>query len=119
MSNRSKKLLCAVVAAAILVYALPRGIRLLMIPAKPPSGGACGVALLCVSGAKQQWALECHKSTNDVPTWNDLRPYLPGVWSNHWANGIPVCPAGGVYTLGRVGDPPRCSIGGIGHSVPE
>src|ERR1700690_3863879 len=63
--------------------------------------------------AKNQWALENHKTTNDVPTWNDLRLYFPS-WMS-LSNGSPVCPEGGTYTLGRVGVPPTCSIGGYRH----
>jgi hypothetical protein len=55
---------------------------------------------------KDIWA-KGNKTTNDTPTWDDLRPYFPDGWSNN----IPVCPAGGTYILGRVGERPRCSIG--------
>ena len=47
------------------------------------------------------------EATNDAPTWDDLRPYFPYTWSNS----IPVCPDGGVYTIGRLGENPKCSIG--------
>lgn len=57
--------------------------------------------------AKNQWALEHHKTEQDTPTWDDIRPYLPARWSNS----IPVCPDGGAYTLGRVGESPTCSLG--------
>lgn len=57
---------------------------------------------------KDQWASENRKSTNDTPTWDELRPSFP----DRWSNSIPVCPAGGTYTLGRVGEKPRCSVGG-------
>src|SRR6266705_5770531 len=56
-----------------------------------------------IDGAKQQWALENHKTTNDMPIWEDVRPYFK--------NGI-ACPQGGTYILGRVDEPPRCSISG-------
>jgi hypothetical protein len=66
-----------------------------------------------IEGAKEQWALEQSKTTNDTPTWSDLSPYI--YWSgftNRWfTNGIPVCPEGGIYTLGRVGELPTCSLG--------
>jgi len=57
---------------------------------------------------KFEWASENHKTTNDTPTWDDLRQNFP----DRWSNSIPVCPAGGTYTIGRVGEKPRCSIGG-------
>jgi hypothetical protein len=36
-----------------------------------------------------------------VPTRDDLLPYL-----RRW----PVCPAGGTYTIGAIGEPPTCSV---------
>src|SRR5882724_6896653 len=48
-----------------------------------------------LDGAKQQWALEHHKSDSDVATLNDLKPYLKG-------GGAPVM--GETYVIGRVGD---------------
>ena len=60
-----------------------------------------------IDAAKNQWALEHHKKSQDTLTWNDLRPYFPA----RWTNGMPICPDGGTYTLGRVGESPRCSLG--------
>jgi hypothetical protein len=77
--------------------------------------GGCIVRLRVINDAKEQWALANHKSTNDIPTWDDVRSYLPEHW-DYMTNGIPFCPAGGHYTLGRVGGPVTCSIGGPGHT---
>jgi len=65
---------------------------------------ACINSLRIIDAAKNEWMLEYHKTTNDMPTWDDLRPYC-------WSNRIPVCPDGGIYTLGRVGQLPVCSLG--------
>jgi hypothetical protein len=54
-----------------------------------------------LEGAKQQWALEFQKGTNDAPTWDDLRPFLKPKF---------YCPQGGAYSLGRVDELPSCSI---------
>lgn len=75
---------------------------------------ACCSNLSHTSLAKEVWAEEFGKTTNDVPTWLELRPYLNldrSVNSAVWRNGRPICPRGGVYSIGRVGDPPKCSIG--------
>ena len=81
-------------------------------------GGGCVVRLGVIASAKEQWALENQKTTNDTPTWAELRPHLPDSWTNiFWTNGVPFCPSGGFYIIGRVGDKPKCSIGGIGHSL--
>jgi len=58
-----------------------------------------------IDGAKEMWARENYKTTNDVPTWDDL-----AVGPNRYLKEKPNCPAGGTYTIGRVGELPRCSF---------
>ena len=70
----------------------------------------CVQSLARIRDAKQQWAFVNHKATNALPDWNDLIPFLTG-------NRIPVCPQGGTYTIGRVDELPKCSIGGPGHDL--
>jgi len=77
------------------------------------SASACVNNLRLIESAKEEWALENNKTTNDIPSWNDLRPYLPPLGTN----GRFFCPAGGEYTIGRVGELPICSIGGVMHSL--
>lgn len=67
-----------------------------------PSKGNCINNLRHMEAAKQQWVLERHKMTNDTPSWEDLRPYLPGPRVQ--------CPDGGAYTIGRVDQLPSCSL---------
>src|SRR6185436_14195441 len=50
---------------------------------------SCICNLRQIDGATQQWALENHKTTNDVPTWTSLVRYL--------RNSVR-CPQGGVPT---------------------
>jgi len=78
-----------------------------------PATNACANNLRQFDGAKQQWALNNRQTKDDTPTWDDLCPYLGG----YPDRGMPTCPQGGVYTLGRVGEPPRCSIGPPHHSI--
>jgi len=59
-----------------------------------------------IDGAKQKWALENKKMPDDVPTWDDLKPYL---------GQIPVCPEGGTYHINNLKEAPTCSI--PGHSI--
>jgi len=66
-----------------------------------PSRSSCINNLRQIEGAKEQWALEQHKLTNDTPTWEDVLAYL----RSH-----PECPDGGTYRIGRVDEPPSCSI---------
>jgi len=73
----------------------------------------CVLNLRQIQICKELWADNQGKTTNDVPSWNDLSPYFP---DPKWSNGIPTCPAGGTYKIGRVGEQPTCSIGGPEHS---
>jgi len=77
--------------------------------------GGCMIRLHLIDTAKEEWALEHHQATNALPTWDDVRPYLPEHW-DFMSNGIPYCSGGGRYTLGAVGAPATCSVGGLGHS---
>ncbi len=71
---------------------------------------ACINNLRMIDAAKQQWALENGKTGGDVPTAQDLKPFLK--------NGIfPTCPAGGTYTIGAVSNAPTCSI--PEHKLPD
>ena len=70
---------------------------------------ACISNLRQIELAKQQWALENDKTAAALPTVQDLLPYFPD-------EVIPVCPAGGIYTINAVGQPPTCSISG--HVLP-
>ena len=75
----------------------------------------CVSSLVQIQGAKEQWALEYKKTTNDIPSWDDLRPYI-GRGPQGDLSGLR-CQKGGSYTVGRVGVPPTCSIGGPDHSL--
>lgn len=68
---------------------------------------ACINNLRQIDAAANQFALE-HNLTNGAPINfpDDLTPYLK------IRNGkIPSCPAGGVYSIKKVGDIPTCSLG--------
>ena len=69
---------------------------------------SCINHLAQIDGAKQQWAKDNNKNANDVPTWNDLGPYM----GRGRDSMILVCPDGGIYTLARVQEAPKCSIPG-------
>jgi hypothetical protein len=111
MSRSSKILVCAaclVVAAIVCLVVVAHHTR------QSNKIPRCHDNLRQIELAKLLWAGDEAKTTNDTPTWNDLRLYFPDSWSNS----IPVCPAGGTYTIGRVGEQPRCSVGGgYDHSL--
>jgi hypothetical protein len=74
------------------------------------SPSACVANLKQIQGAKETWALERNKTPTDVPTDSDL--FGPTVYIRE----KPSCPAGGTYVVGTVGEKPRCSLGGQGHT---
>ena len=70
---------------------------------------ACINNLRQIDAAKNEWALEHSKKTGDTPTAQDLTPYFKN-------GAFPICPAGGTYTIGPVGENPTCSVSG--HKLP-
>ena len=73
------------------------------------AGKLCIDNLRQINGAKQTWALENHKGTNDVVTWENIRQYTLYKFQ---------CPKGGTYILGKVGEKPRCSFDKM-HVLPD
>ena len=67
---------------------------------------SCIANLKQIEGAKDVWVIDRNKTTNDVPTLDDL------VGETGYINKMPKCSVGGVYTLGRVDEKPTCSIPG-------
>ena len=113
MTKTAKTVLVSVpLMFLLLAIAIPNFVRMRTSYAL----NACANNLWHIQAAKERWALDKHKTTNDVPTWDDLRPYIT---PDHPMNVLPSCPDGGVYTIGRVGEPVRCSIGGVGHTLPS
>lgn len=64
---------------------------------------ACINNLRQIDGAKQQWALENKMEMTNTPTASQLEGYLHD-------GQLPVCPAGGTYTIHTVGEDPTCSV---------
>jgi hypothetical protein len=82
-----------------------------LLTAREGSHNFCISNLRIIDGAKQQWALENHKTNSDIPTWADIKDYI----GRHGAE-LPKCPSGGTYTLGAISNRPTCSI--PGHVLP-
>jgi len=79
--------------------ALPSALRSRAVAARQ----TCINNLRKIDGAKATWALECHKSSSDVPLDSDLF----GV--TRYIRTKPNCPARGSYQLEPVGQPPDCT----------
>ena len=101
----SKRFIIAVASIAVVVLIAGAGLRWYVRTHTMPAAHPCVNHLALIDGYKQQWALEYKKTTNDTPTWEELRLWLGTNYQ------MPVCPQGGTYTLGRVGESPRCSLG--------
>ena len=110
----SKKTTIVFVISAFVLILLGVGLLSFLSNRRISAVNSCINNLRQIDAAKQQWALDSHKATNDVPTWDVIRPFLGRGAS---ADEITVCPQGGTYTLGSVGEYPKCSIGGLGHSL--
>jgi prepilin-type N-terminal cleavage/methylation domain-containing protein len=63
---------------------------------------ACIANMKQIEGAKSTWALENKKTGGDQPQVGDL------YGSDKYIAKEPLCPAGGVYTIGTVDQPPEC-----------
>jgi hypothetical protein len=87
-----------VFVAFIVAIAIPRivGARL------SRASNACVNNLRQIDSAKQQWALENRKPPGAILVPADLALYFGN-------NQLPICPQGGNYTMGRVGEDPSCS----------
>jgi len=113
MVVRSKQILfgaCLLVGVFVCLFA---GLKPFTATIQPSAAPCCN-NLRVISGAKEEWAATFYKGPKDVPTWDDLKAYLP----DRWRNGKAICPDAGTYNLGKVGEPPTCSIGGARHSIP-
>ena len=114
-----RKLGLIVLLIAVLMVTL--GIHFLRKPKSPWGDGVypqCKIHLKIIREIKDHWCWAERKTTNDTPTWEDLMSELEGSFGRErWTNNRPICPKGGIYTLEKCGEYPRCSIGGTYHSL--
>jgi flagellar basal body-associated protein FliL/outer membrane lipoprotein-sorting protein len=107
-------------------YPVPRGVRLTPSPfgaaatstsstsssREVSQRNACINNLRQIDAAINEWSLEKGKANGTVVTEADIKPYIKLDASGN----LPKCPAGGTYTLGKVGGHPTCTI--LGHVLP-
>jgi len=104
-----------IVGAIFLLFALLAIPNFVRDPWTSPAN-ACINNMRQIDAAKNEWALEHNAKSNDVVTINDIRPYIERERNNAFikldAKGnLPKCPSGGIYTIGKVGESPTCSLG--------
>ncbi len=102
-------------AGKILVVSCPLALVIILFPiAQTARTDAqrkrCIAALERISEAKRSWAALQKAETSITPQPSDLTPHLK-------QGRLPVCLAGGTYTLGAVNEPPRCSHAAKGHTL--
>ena len=106
----------------LVVLALIGFLALIAIPSfvrvrHPGQQIACINNLRQIDAAKSEWALENGKTNGVVVTENDLKLYI----KLDSKGNFPKCPQGGIYTIGKVGEKPTCSLGttlGPPHVLP-
>lgn len=73
---------------------------------------SCIANLKQIAEAKRSWAAQSKPELSAAAQPADLAPFLK-------AGKLPICLAGGTYTLGAVNEPPRCSHADKGHTLPS
>src|SRR5207247_9671446 len=66
------------------------------------AGNECVNNARRIDSAKEKWAIRTGATNGSAISWDDI--------ASDFANGFPVCPDRGGYTLGNIGEPVRCSI---------
>jgi hypothetical protein len=85
------------------------------IPARSQAyRNACINNLKEIRDAKAAWAKAEHKLPTDIPTEGNLYGTLG---TNGFLRHELVCPRGGKYTIGAVGENPTCSYADKGHKL--
>jgi len=101
----TKKTILAFALGACVGVGVTKGIAWFIWARTASASNACINNLRQFDGAVQQWALEHHKTANDVPSWDDIRPYVKLT-----SGELPPCSRGGTYVLGRADEIPRCTV---------
>jgi len=76
------------------------------------SARPCIANLRELDSAKQQWAVEHGKTNGAVCIESDIKRFV----KLDSEGNLPKCPLGGIYTIGKVGENPTCSLGRTNYS---
>jgi len=118
-NNMSSRVKSWIMGAAVIVGLIAISLSFRQLGRVRATISPCVLNLQNLQRAKEWWMRGNNKTTNDVPTWDDLKEYFESTGSGFYGmtNGRPHCPSGGTYTIEKVGVPPKCSIGGPDHSL--
>jgi hypothetical protein len=112
-------ILLVTLALSMLVLVLAPTLRNHVVPLSHSEVSDCINNLRNIEAAKNEWALINNKTTNDIPTWADIKDYIKRLerdkpylkFEVDPESGLPKCPSGGIYVIGKVGEVPTCSLG--------
>jgi hypothetical protein len=112
MSETQKKLPVVKMMTSVAVSLFAVFVVVILVPnfvrsTHQTAANACINNLRQFDSAKEQWKLENGKDNGAVVTKADITPYIK-LDSN---GNLPKCPGGGTYSLGRIGEDTKCSIG--------
>lgn len=102
----------AIVVAVIGVLAMV-AIPNLFSARKSAEDKVCIANLKAIESAKESWGFENNKAPTDIPTYQDIKPYLSKTQTEN------ICPIGGKYTIGALNENPSCEYADLGHKLPE
>ncbi len=105
-----KKLITAGIAVVFLTALVAAIVPEFVRARNTPAMNTCVNNLRQLDAARHQWELENHRTTNGPP------PSMAGL--HVYLRQRLACPQGGTYNPGRVGEPPKCSVGGA-HTLPH
>jgi len=71
----------------------------------------CIANLRAIKHAKEKWGFDEKKGPTDIPTYDDIKPYLSHTQTQN------ICPIGGKYTLGALNEDPTCEYANLGHKL--
>lgn len=107
---KPREFLLGIAVAVVIVMAVAAS-RWYFRASTVSAANSCSANLKQLEGAKSTWALEHQKRAEDVPSRTNI------IGPKAYIAVMPVCPQGGTYALGPVGESPRCSI--PEHTLPQ
>lgn len=97
------------IAFSVMLFIIAGIIIWMQLPKLSNTRSVCFENLHIIQSAKESWRYDNDKQYDDTPSWEDIKPYFP--------DGMPICPQGGIYTIGKVDEPPKCSINNKNHQL--
>ena len=106
-SNSGFTILEIMIAVTIIGFLCGLAIPAFMKVRVTTQAKACVDNLRQIANYKEMWAMESFAKTGDPCVRGDVTPFFK--------RGFPICPAGGDYDVGLIGDPPTCTRVALGH----